>query len=147
MPGTRDLLRRFRRIAAPPGRAASATVPVDRPSELSVELAAVFAAMDEIDEEIERMEREARVEMEQILAEGRASAERILAEAQERAEVVRSEAAASRRRSREEEISSMLSVAEQEAGEITGRSVARIEVGVARIMDALMDSATLPTPE
>ena len=147
MPDTRDFLRRFRRVASPPGRAGSATVPVDHLAELSVELAEVFVAMDEIDEQIEAVEREAREDAERIRGEGRAAAERVLAEAEERAELERSEAAASRRRTRQEEISSSLARAEQEAREITERADARIEAGVARVLDALMGAANLPAPD
>lgn len=144
MPGTRDLLRRFRRIAAPPGQASSATVPVDRPAERFAELADVFAAMDEIDAEIERVEREGAAEAARILDEGRAATERILAEADERAEVARSEAAATRRRSRQEEIDTMLVVAEGEAREIAEGADAQIRDGVAAVLDALMGSGSPP---
>jgi hypothetical protein len=147
MPGTRDLLRRFRRVAAPPGRAAAATVPVDRLEELSAELAPVFGAMDAIEEEIDRVEREGEENAARIRDEGRATAERILADARERAEVARSEAAATRRRSREEEIGAMLSAAEEQAREIAGRADGRIEDGVVRVLDALMGAATSPPPD
>lgn len=144
MPGTRDLLRRFRRIAAPPGRAASATVPLDRLAERSAELAGVFAAMDEIDVEIERVEREGSADAARTRDAGRAAAERILAEAAEHAEVARSEAAASRRRSREEEIDAMLALAEGEAHEIAEGANAQIRDGVARVLDSLMGTGNLP---
>jgi flagellar biosynthesis/type III secretory pathway protein FliH len=144
MPGTQDLLRRFRRIAAPPGRAAPATVPADRLDERSAELAAVFAAIDEIDGEIEQLEREGAADAEKIRDEGRAEAEEILADAEERAEVARAEAAASQRRLREDEIAAMLARAEERAREIAERSDAQIQMGVARVLDALIGSRTSP---
>jgi hypothetical protein len=147
MPDTRDLLRRFRRVAAPPGRAAAATVPVDRSSELSVELAPVFAAMDEIDAEIARVEREGEEDAARIRDEGRAAAERILADGRERAEAARADAAASRRRSREDEIDTMLSEAERQARRIAEGADGRIQDGVSRVLDALMAAATPPAAE
>jgi uncharacterized protein involved in exopolysaccharide biosynthesis len=119
---------------------------VDRLAERSTELAGVFSAMDEIDAEVERVERSGRAEAARIRDEGRAAAERILSEAAIRAEVARSEAAASRRRSREAEIDEMLAVAEGDAREVVERADVQIRVGVARVLDTLM-GATPPASE
>ena len=144
MPSTRDFLRRFRRVAAPPGRAASVTIPVDRLAERSAELAGVLTAMDEIDTEIDRVEHAGRAEATRVREEGRAAAERILAEAAIRAEVARSQAAADRRRIREEEIAAMIARAEDVARETVERADVQIRVGVARVLDALMGAGTPP---
>jgi len=144
MAGTRDILRRFRRVAAPPGRAATATIPVDRLAERSAELAGVFAAMDDIDTEIDRVEREGSADVARIREEGRAAAERILAEAAERAEVARSEAAASRRQRREDEIDAMLALAEEGAREIADAAHAQIRDGVSRVLETLMGAGNRP---
>jgi len=100
--------------------------------------------MDEIDVEIERVEREGSADAARIRDAGRAASERILAEAAEHAEVARSEAAASRRQSREEEIDAMLALAEGEAHEIAEGADAQIRDGVARVLDALMGTGNLP---
>ena len=117
----RDYLTRFRRLAAPPGGAAPAGVPVDRVVELSAELAAVFAAIDEIQASVERLEHEAEEQADRSLRDARTAADRIAADARERAGVARAEAAATRRQAREDEIRSILAHGEAEAEQIRRR--------------------------
>ncbi|MGH3462272.1 MAG: hypothetical protein ACRDP9_12430, partial [Kribbellaceae bacterium] len=80
MARTRDFLERFR-PAGTPGAAAIAGVPADRVAELSAELAQVFDALADTEEEAARIRRDAAAEAERRQDRARQRARGLVAEA------------------------------------------------------------------
>ena len=103
------ILDRFRRGAG---------VPAAVGDELVSELATVFAALDEAEEDADRIRAEARRRGEGSLARARAEAARIEADGRRRADAERERAQADRRRAVEEELRSLVQAADEEARRI-----------------------------
>jgi hypothetical protein len=76
----RDFLGRFRPAAAP-GAASPRGVPADRAAAAATELEPLFALLDDIDAEAERIRRDAAAQAARLRADSRAAAERIVARA------------------------------------------------------------------
>lgn len=131
-------LRRFRRLVSPPGRAAPGAVPSDRRAELSDELAEVFAAIDEIEQEAERIRGEGEEEAERRRDEADEHVERILNSAREETEELRAEEAANRRQEIEDTIEEIRGDAEREAEAARGRSQDRIGDLADRVVDLVV---------
>lgn len=91
-------LRRFRRLVSPPGRPGPGGVPRERGRELADELAEVFAAIDAIADEADRIRQEGEEAARQRREGAEQEVERILAAADDEAEQARADAAAAHRR-------------------------------------------------
>jgi hypothetical protein len=113
-----ELLRRFRPLVVPPGKAGPATVPVDRTADIMAELAGVFASIDEIEDEADRIEGEAGDRAREIAASSALEAARLTSVAQQRVPAERAAADAERRRLYEEATRVKLEAAEDEARRI-----------------------------
>jgi hypothetical protein len=97
MPPLAALLERFRRLGGPPGAPAVGLGVPGRPGEAVVaELAPVFAAIDRIEAECDRLDSHATAEAARLVAEAEAEAERIRADGRTRAEAERRRIAARR---------------------------------------------------
>jgi hypothetical protein len=140
MPALEELLRRFRPIVAPPGRAGATAIPVDRGAELIDELREVLAAVDPIEAEVARIESTARTAVDDLLESGRTQAARSTALAIDRAPGERAAAYAARRRAGEIAMRRELEAAEQEARRILAVARERIpeltEVVLGRILES-----------
>ena len=113
-----ELLRRFRPLVVPPGLAGPATVPVDRTADVMAELAGVLAAIDEIDDEADGIERAARERARQSLAAADLEAAQSVAGARARAPEERALAYARQRRLHQDAIDTRLAAAAGEANRI-----------------------------
>ena len=113
-----ELLRRFRPLVVAPGRAGPPTVPVDRTADLMVELSDVFAAIDAIDDEAERIEQDARQRAGQVEVAARSSATQLTSTALENVAAKRAAAYAERRELHEQAIRLRLEAATTEARRI-----------------------------
>ncbi len=109
------ILDRFRRAAA---------VPAGVGDDLARELAPVFAALDTIEAECERVRTDAAEAAERRLVAARAKSAVVSARSREHAEAVRTETEAGRRRAREQEARSLRAEAEAEAARIKERGAA-----------------------
>jgi hypothetical protein len=132
------LLRRFRPLAVPLGRVGPATVPVDRTADHMAELADVFAAIDAIDDEAERVEDGARQRAHQAEASARAAETRLTSTARERAAAERAAAYVERRRLDEDAIRVQLEAATEEAHRIERASRARIPASIDNVMRCVL---------
>jgi hypothetical protein len=130
-----DLLRRFRPIVAPPGRAGAGAVPVDRASELLAEIAGVLAAIELIEDDAERLGATSRAEAEARLEHGRAVAAQVITAARDQAPHERRAAYGERYRAGEVRIQRELEGAEREAQRI--RRVARTRTP--QLADAIVE--------
>jgi hypothetical protein len=110
------ILDRFRRAAAVPAAAGD---------ELARELAPLFAALDAVEREGDKLRAQAERAAERRLAQARADAARIGARAQEDAEAERARAEAAARRAAADESGSLLAAAEAEATRIGEAAAAR----------------------
>ena len=128
-------LRRFRRLVSPPGRAAPGAVPSDRRAELADELAELFAAIDEVQQEAERIRGEGEEEAERRREEADEQVERILSSAREETEELRADEAARRRQEIEDTIEEIRGDAEREAEAARARSQDRIGALADRVVD------------
>jgi hypothetical protein len=132
------LLRRFRPLAVPLGRAGPATVPVDRTADHMAELADVFAAIDAIDDEAERVEDGARQRAHQAEASARTAETRLTSTARERAAAERAAAYVERRRLDEDAIRVQLEAATEEAHRIERASRARIPASIDNVLRCVL---------
>jgi hypothetical protein len=132
------LLRRFRPLAVPPGRAGPATVPVDRTADHMAELADVFAAIDAIDDEAEQVEGGARQRAHQAEASARAAESRLTSTARERAAAERAAAYVERRRLDADAIRVQLEAATEEAHRIERASRARIPASIDNVLRCVL---------
>lgn len=130
-----DLLRRFRPIVAPPGRAGAGAVPVDRASDLLAEIAGVLAAVDLIEDDAERIEATSRTEAEARLEHGRAAAAQVIAATRDQAPHERTAAYGERYRAGEARIQRELEGAEREAQRIRGVARTRTQ----QLADAIVE--------
>jgi vacuolar-type H+-ATPase subunit H len=119
------ILDRFRRAAA---------VPAGVADDLTRELAPVFAALDSIESECERVLAEATEAAERRLAAVRAENAVVSARSREHAEAVRTETEAERRRVREQEAHALRAEAEAEAEAIRERGEGAIPELVAAVV-------------
>ena len=111
-------LRRFRPLVVPPGIAGPATVPVDRTADIMAELVEVLASIDEIEDEADRIEGEAKDRAHEIAAASALEAARLTSVAQQRAPAERAAADDERRRLHGEATRVQLEAAEDEARRI-----------------------------
>lgn len=123
-----SVLERFRRAAAVPA-AAGDTV--------EAELMPIFAALDEIEAEAERIRADARAEAERRLARAAADAERILERRGRRAEAERARAEGERREAAVREAHAIEAAAQEEAARILSRGRERIPSLVAEVVGSL----------
>lgn len=119
------ILDRFRRAAA---------VPAGVGDDLARELAPVFAALDAIEAECERVRADAAEAAERRVAAARAESAVVSARSREHAEQVRTETEAERRRAREREAHALRAEAEAEAGRIRERGAAAMPELVAAVV-------------
>lgn len=119
------ILDRFRRAAA---------VPAGVGDDLARELAPVFAALDEIESECDRVRADAAAVAERRVADARAAAAAGSARGREAAEAARAEAEAERRRVLEREALELRREAEAEAERIRARG----ELRLAELVDAVV---------
>jgi vacuolar-type H+-ATPase subunit H len=126
------ILDRFRRsVAAPPPAG----------DDLLRELGPLFAALDEVEEEGDRLRAEARAEAERRLDAARKEAARIAATYAERAEAERSRTADERRRAGEREARAVLEAADKEARLIRDAGSKRIPELVAAVVACVKEGA------
>ena len=133
-----ELLRRFRPLVVAPGRAGPATVPIDRTADLMAELVDVFAAIDAIDDEAERIEDDARQRAEQAELAARLHAGQLTSSAQERAASERAAAYAQRRNQHEDVIRLQLEAATEEAHRIEQASRERTPACIDRVLHCVL---------
>lgn len=138
-----ELLRRFRPLVAPPGRAGLATVPVDRTADRMAELADVFAAIDAIDDEAERVEDDTRQRASQVEAAAGLAATRLTSSARERAAGERAAAYTERRELHEDTIRLQLETATEEAHRIERASRERMVA----LLDDVLRCVLLGSPD
>lgn len=124
----RTILDRFRRGAA---------VPADVGSGLAGELAPVFAALDSLEEEGERVREEARIRAARRLAAARDEAESRAAGHRERAEAEREEVARERRHAGVTEAHELRAAVEEEARRIAEVARVRTPGLVAEVVDCV----------
>lgn len=124
----RTILDRFRRGAA---------VPADLGVELAAELVPLFAALDSLEVEGERVREDARVRAARRLAAARDEAEGRAAGFRERAEAEREEVANERRHAGATEAHELRAAADEEARRIAGVARARMPGLVAEVVDCV----------
>lgn len=132
-------LRRFRRLASPPGRAGPAAVPLDRDRARSEELEDLFAAIDEIGEEAERVLSEAEERCAKIREDAETGVSRLLDHARSEADAARADESVRRRAELEEERRSTLDEAREEASGVRARAQDRLEDLAQRIVRELLE--------
>lgn len=142
---TRDFLQRFRPAGAP-GPAAGAGVPADRITELTAELAPVFALLDDVEAEAAQIRREATVRAERRREESAEAAARLLAEASAQAEAVRAEAFAAGRAEAEAASTAALAAAREDAEQTRRRAAHRMPGFVTRLVDLAVSDLTRSRP-
>jgi F-type H+-transporting ATPase subunit b len=123
-----SLLDRFRR---------SAGVPAAADEGLEGELVPVFAALEEIEAEAQRLLEEGAGEAERRRAAGAEDAEQILARWRRRAEEARARAEAEHRRDSDERVRALQTAAEAEAREVRARGLERVPALVSEIVDCV----------
>lgn len=133
-----ELLRRFRPLVVAPGRAGPATVPVDRTADLMAELVDVFAAIDAIDDEAERVEEDARQRVGQSAVAAGSGATRLTSSALDRATTERAAAYAERRELHEGAIRLQLEAATREARRIKRTSRERTPACVDHVLRCVL---------
>lgn len=126
MPRLDEILLRFRRLAAPPGLAGPHAVVVDRAADARVELAAVLAAVDAIEDDADRIEAAARARRDALLEAAAAEARRLLEEAERRAPVERTAIVEAGRLRHEAETRAMIAAARSEARRIERAASGRV---------------------
>jgi vacuolar-type H+-ATPase subunit H len=124
------ILDRFRRGAGVPSVAGD---------DLATELAPVFAALNELEAEGERLRQAAREEADRRLAAAAEEATQVLALHRDQAEIERARAAAERRQVTTDEAGSALEAAEAEAREIRRAGSERIPELVAAVLACLQE--------
>jgi flagellar biosynthesis/type III secretory pathway protein FliH len=132
--GVRDLLDRFRPAGAP-GPAGAAGVPADRRESAAAELAPVFTALDEVEQECDRLRRAAA----QAAAERRAAAAEqaraIVARARNEAGAERAAAAARVREDTAAELAQVAASAAAEADEVRRRGAQRLPQLLSQVVE------------
>ena len=119
------ILDRFRRAAA---------VPAPVGDDLARELVPVFAALDEIEGDCERVRRDAALAADQLIAAARGEAAVGSTRGREEAEAARAEAEDERRRAREEEAGRLTEEAAAETARIREQGKARLP----KLVDAVV---------
>jgi hypothetical protein len=133
VPAVRDVLDRFRPVAAP-GAAGRAALPADRALAVAAELEPVFAALTGPLEECARMRHDAALARDGDLAEARAHAETLVATARRDAPGIRAETAAARQAEALAEVRRAADEAAGEADAIRARAARRTPEIVARVV-------------
>jgi hypothetical protein len=133
-----DLLRRFRPLVVPPGRAGPATVPVDRTADQMAELADLLAAIDAIDDEAERVDDDTRQRASQAEAAAGLAATQLTSSAQERAAQERAKAYAERRQLHEDAIRLQLEAATEEGHRIERASRERMPASIDDVLRCVL---------
>jgi len=134
----KELLRRFRPLVVAPGRAGPAAIPVDRTADLMAELADVFAVIDAIDDEAERVEDDARQRVDQVEAVARLGATQLISSARETAAAERATAYAERRELHEDAIHLQLDAATEEAHRIERASLERTPACIDHVLRCVL---------
>lgn len=132
-------LRRFRRLASPPGRAGPLAVPLDRARARSGELEDLFVAIDAISEEAERILSEAEERCVKVREDAEKGVSRLLDDARSEADAARADESVRRREELEEERRSTLDEAQEEAGGVRARAQDRLEDLAQRIVRELLE--------
>jgi len=130
----RDLLDRLRPVGSP-GAAAPAGVPVDRRAGLAAELAPVFAALADVENECHRIRAAAVAQAARRRQAGIERASDLLSRARTDAEAERAAAAAELRRRAETAAAEMQARADRGAEEIRGRAHRQLPSVVAAVLD------------
>jgi hypothetical protein len=133
-----ELLRRFRPLVVAPGRAGPATVPVDRTADLMAELADVFAAIDAIDDEAERVEADAHQRAGQAEVAARLGATQLTSSAQQMAAAERAAAYAERTALHQHAIHLQLEAATEEAHRIERASRERTPACIDHVLQCVL---------
>lgn len=113
-----EFLLRFRRLTVPPGLAGPAAVAVDRTADITTELAALFVAIDEIEDEADAIERRAREHDVERMALAEAEARLLLADSERRVAEVRTAVLSERHRTQALEARALRRQARAEAARI-----------------------------
>lgn len=141
-----ELLRRFRRVWAPPGPAlARVAPPVDVGAGLRREVQPLLDAIAEIQQRARAVEDEADGKARQLLDSASADAERIVREAENRAPQARSDAAGKQRHAVDAEIESAHSTSQDEAKRIEAQLGDRLPALLAKVQDCVLKAAGAPT--
>jgi flagellar biosynthesis/type III secretory pathway protein FliH len=133
MAGVRDLLDRFRPAGAP-GPAGAAGVPADRRESAATELAPIFAALAEVEQECDRLRQAAAQAAEQRRAAAAEQARAIVARARNEAGAERAAAAARVREDMAAELAQLAASAAAEADEVRRRSDQRLPQLLAEVV-------------
>jgi hypothetical protein len=138
VPGLVDLLERFRRRWAPPGR-------VDTPARVreqrhgpAVELRDVYAAVDPVIAETERLREDAREDAARRRAQATTTASRLTAEAPEQGAAARTDAMASQRTRYEDQIDQARAQAQEEADRVRATARQRLPQTVDRVVELVL---------
>jgi hypothetical protein len=135
MPRSRDILQRFR-PAGTPGAAANVGVPADRVAELGAELAPVFGALEETQQQavMIRSEAVAEAQRRREVALERAAAVVSTARREEAAE--RGEASVRTSSRAAEETAAAMAAAERDVAALRARAAAQMPTYVGRVINA-----------
>lgn len=131
MTGGASLLERFRRTAG---------VPEAVGEDPANELIPVFAALDEIEREADRLRQRARERAERTLSLADAEAEQIRARWRRRADAERIRSETERRRAALEEAHSTEEAAQAAAARLRERGLARVPTAVERVMADILET-------
>lgn len=118
----------------PPGLARPTAVAVDRTADIRAELAEVLRAIDEVEDEADRLAAEARLHALEGAAVADRQAVRLLAEARDRCPAERARILAEHSRDRERESQALLAGATDEARRIGRVSIARAQALVETVL-------------
>jgi hypothetical protein len=132
-----SLLDRFRRGVA---------VPAGVGDDLAMELAPVFASLEQFEEEAQAVQRRGTQEAESRLEQAREQAARISATWREEAEIERTRAAEQRRRRSRDEARAVEAEARAEAGRIRRQASARMPILVEEILACVERGAAVVRP-
>jgi hypothetical protein len=143
MTGVADLarfLRRFRRVASPPGRPGPGAVPADREARRAHELEAVLAAIDAVDREAREILAAADAEALRVKRESEVTARRLVEEAKDGAAAVRAAASARRRGDVDHLVATARSDGQAQAEEVAQQARARREDVAARLAERVREA-------
>jgi flagellar biosynthesis/type III secretory pathway protein FliH len=146
VPGFRDLLSRFRPAAAP-GPAGAAGVPTDRRDAVAAELAPVFAALAEVEQECDRLRRAARLAASAREATAAEQARVMIARARDQAAADRAAAAVRVREAAAAELAQLAASTEAAAEEVRRRSAQRLPGLVASVVERVRAELAALDPE
>lgn len=133
-----DILLRFRRVWAPPGPVmGQAGVPTDLMARVDDELRELTVLLAAIDEEGDAIVRAAEAESASLVARARADADSAIEAARRRAPEVRATGASARFEDRQRAMNSLLAGAKNDAADLTGRAVTRMDDVVSQVVESM----------